>query len=162
MLTFQNLQYWKHKICHCLSHWSSYAFTPISELHRHALSLPSSSSYHFIQHRYNCFWPSLTFFVQLTLLDLPKDNLDTEPSYEYTSICEYFAFGYPQLSRRMIRIPNVFSSQFHNLTLHKITCNWHSRSTTGHISLEQTWTIKLAICSHAVENHQFELYKSIQ
>jgi hypothetical protein len=40
--------------------------------------------------------------VELTLLDLPKDNLDIEPSYGYTSICEYFAFGYPQLSRRMI------------------------------------------------------------
>lgn len=91
---------------------------------------------HLIHLRHNSFRPSLTSFAQLTLLDLPKNNLDTEPFYGIATICEYTALrAIQQLNRIAFWILNVFSRQLYNLTLQKITCNWCSRSTTGHTSL---------------------------
>jgi len=127
------LKSWFQKISYVFV--SSYTLRPISELHRHALFIPSSSSYHpslnFID---TLFFPIIfklplhttqiklfpTIFDVLCttmLLKFPKDNLDTEPSYVYTLIQHITNF---EIIKLMIYSHSMENHQFKIMLVHSI------------------------------------------
>lgn len=84
-------------------------------LHHHIFEL--SLGLHLKQY---CLWPSLMYFAELTLLNLPEHDesvlilnhpMDTPPSVEH------MVFRYiPQLSRKVVWVLNVFISQLYKMT----------------------------------------------
>ena len=73
-----------HHICMV---WSSLALLPTLKSHRLALSLPSSFNFPLDSFKVQMLLTIIDILVELTFLDLLKDNLDTDSFDGYTSIC---------------------------------------------------------------------------